>query len=110
MAIAKYIKISPYKVRRVANLVRGMNVVKAEQLLQSLPHKGALLLSRVVKSAKSNAINNNQYNESDLIISSVQINEGPMMKRSRPRARGRMFQIIKRTSHIIVAVSLKGEK
>lgn len=109
-AIAKYVKVSPYKVRRVANLVRGLNVNKAEQLLLNLPHKGASLLYKVVKSAKSNAVNNNQCNESDLVVASVQINEGPMMKRARPRARGRMFQVIKRTSHIIVTVSIKGEK
>jgi len=108
-AIAKNLKMSPYKIRRVANIVRGLDVLQAEQLLESLPHKGATLLNKVVKSARANAVNNNKWNENELVLSEIQINEGPMMKRFQARARGRIFPVISRTSHISVSVTSKGE-
>ena len=104
---AKYIRISPSKVRRVANLVRGKNVNEAIQILNNLPHKGANLLLKVIKSAKANAINNNKFNESALSLPLILVNEGPTMKRFRPVGRGRIFGILKRTSHIIVGVNEK---
>ena len=102
---AKYIRISPSKVRRVANIVRGKNVDDAIQILKNLPHKGAALLLKVVNSAKANAINNNKYNESTLSVPYIMVNEGPTMKRFRPVGRGRIYGILKRTSHIIVGVT-----
>lgn len=102
---AKYIRISPSKVRRVANLVRGKSVTEAVQILNNLPHKGASLLLKVIKSAKSNAVNNNKLNELNLQLPLILVNEGPSLKRFRPVARGRMHGIIKRSSHIIVGVN-----
>jgi large subunit ribosomal protein L22 len=107
-AEAKFVRISPTKVRRVAKLVRGKDVDEALNLLKRLPHKGARLLYSVMKSAKANAENNNKI-LSGLVVSEILINEGPRIKRFQPRARGRMCQIIKRTSHIFVGLNnLKG--
>ena len=103
-AIAKYQRISPYKVRRVSNLIRGKNVQQAIDILNNLPHKGARVLLKVVQSAKSNAVNNHKLTEKNLVLDTVMINEAPMIKRFKPRARGRMFRIVKRNSHISVIV------
>ena len=104
---AKYIRISPSKVRRVAKLVRGKTVMEAQRILSNLPHKGANLLLKVINSARANAINNKKYNEVDLQLPLILINEGPTFKRFRPVGRGRIFGILKRTSHIIVGVNEK---
>ena len=104
---SKYIRISPSKVRRVAKLVRGKTVNEAIQILSNLPHKGAFLLLKVINSARSNAVNNNKYKESELQLPLIMVNEGPMFKRFRPVGRGRIFSILKRTSHIIVGVNEK---
>ncbi len=107
-AEAKYVRMSPFKIRRVAKLVRGMCVLDALNMLKRLPHKGARLLYGVMYSAKSNAENNSKISDS-LIVSEILINEGPRIKRFQPRARGRMCEIIKRTSHIYVGLnSIKG--
>jgi large subunit ribosomal protein L22 len=103
-AEAKYIRISPFKVRRVAKLVRGLGIDDALNLLKRLPHKGARLLFSVMHSAKANAENNSNIMDS-LVVSEILINEGPRIKRFQPRARGRMCQIIKRTSHIFVGLN-----
>ena len=108
---SKYIRISPSKVRRVAKLVRGKSVTEATQILSNLPHKGAFLLLKVIKSAKANAVNNSKLNENELQLPLILINEGPTFKRFRPVGRGRIFGILKRTSHIIVGVhEKKGNK
>ena len=103
-SIAKYVRISPYKLRRVANVVRGENAEIALQKLKQLPHKVAAILYKVIHSAVSNAVTNNKYDRKSLKLSSIMINEGPFGKRSQPRARGRMFKIIKPTSHVEVIV------
>lgn len=104
---AKYIRISPFKVRRVAKLVRGKSVSEAVQILNNLPHKGASLLLKVIHSAKSNAVNNKKLKEVNLQLPLILVNEGPTIKRFRPVGRGRIFGILKRTSHIIVGVNEK---
>jgi len=103
-AVAKYVRISPYKVRRVARLIQGVNYAKAEALLKALPHRGSALILKVIKSAVSNAVNNNKYDINSIVIKSVIIDEGPRLKRFKAQARGRIFKIIKRTSHIKVSV------
>jgi large subunit ribosomal protein L22 len=108
-AIAKYIKMSPFKIRRVAKLIRGSSVLSAEQLLQNLPQKGAFCLKKVLVSAKSNAVNNHKLIASELFISEIQVNEGPMMKRFQARARGRIFEIQKKSSHVLITVTPKGD-
>ena len=103
-AEAKYIRISPFKLRRIANTIRGKEAKSALRLLKSLPHKGAGLIYSVIHSAVANATNNNKLDENKLIVKQLLINEGPKFKRFRARARGRSASIEKRTSHIVVAV------
>jgi large subunit ribosomal protein L22 len=101
----KFQLMSPKKLNRIACLVRRETVDQALAILNNMPHRSAKLLYKCILSAKFNAINNSKMNETGLIIGQLLINEGPRHKRYQPRARGRMFQIIKRTSHIIVGVT-----
>jgi len=100
----KFQLMSPKKLNRVARLIRRLDVNQALAILGNMPHRSARLLYKCVLSAKFNAINNNKMDEGSLVISELLVNEGPRHKRYRPRARGRMDQIIKRTSHIVVGV------
>lgn len=102
-AVIKYVKSSPFKLRRVANLIRGKQVSYALQILKNLPHKGAGLLYKALYSAQHNAINNHNL-DGELYVSEIMINQGPQSKRFQPKARGRIYQIIKKTSHIQVTV------
>lgn len=103
-ATAKYLRISPSKVRRVANVVRGKHVKDAFDILRALPQSGAEYIEKVLKSAIANATHNDGKNADELFIAELLVNEGPRLKRFRARARGRVGSIIKRTSHIIVGV------
>ncbi len=104
-AIAKYVKMSPIKLKPVADLVRGKDLKEALTILKFTPGKGAELVEKVVKSAAANAENNLDMNPDDLYVSTVIINQGPTMKRWRAGAQGRAFIILKRSSHITVVVS-----
>jgi len=101
-ASSKYLKISPYKLIRVANLIRGQYAGYAKVLLRALPHKGARLLEKVLDSAMANANHNFGLSSEQMVISELLVNEGSHMKRFQPRARGRIFKIIKRSSHISI--------
>jgi len=101
----KFQLISPKKLNRIAALVRSKSVDSALSILSNMPHRSARVLYKSIFSAASNAVNNSNLNRSDLVISQLLINEGPVHKRYRPRARGRMFQVLKRTSHIVVGVA-----
>lgn len=103
-AIAKYVRISPRKVQIVADLVRGKNVNEALAILKFTPKRGAEELERVLKSAIANAENNFDLDRESLYISEAFANQGPTIKRFRPRAQGRAFMIRKRTSHIGLVV------
>ncbi len=104
-AHARYLRISPTKVRRVANVIRKKPYTEAIAILDTLPHKGARLLKKVIKSAAANALyNNKQLDEEMLYIKELQVNGGPVMKRIWPRARGRADRLLKRTSHIYVVL------
>ena len=106
-AVTKYIRISPLKVRGVANEIRGKNVREALGILKFTPRKAASLLKKSLESAISNAENNSNLNKDALYVSEVYIDEGPTLKRFRPRARGSADRILKRTSHITVIVKEK---
>jgi large subunit ribosomal protein L22 len=106
-AIAKYIRISPRKVQEVADLVRGKNVDEALAILEFTNKRGAGILKKVVSSAVANAENNNDMDRENLYIAEVYANQGPTLKRFRPRAQGRAFMIRKRTSHVGVVVKEK---
>ena len=102
--------ISPQKVRLVANQVRGMKVDKALNLLSFSNKKAAGLIKKVLDSAIANAENNEGADVDELKIATIFVDEGPMLKRMKPRAKGRSNRILKRTSHIIVKVSDNEEK
>ncbi len=104
-AVLKRAPISAQKVRLIADLIRGMPVEKAEQVLTYSPKKAAHIVKKVLLSAVSNAEHNDGADIDELSIAKIFIDEGPTMKRGRARAKGRGTQILKRTSHITVAVS-----
>jgi large subunit ribosomal protein L22 len=104
-AVARDIRMSPQKVRLVLETIRGKPVQEALTLLRFLPHKAATPVFKVVKSASANAENNFNLEAEDLVVSRAFADEARTLKRFRPRARGRINQILKRSSHITVAVT-----
>ena len=100
----RFVHISPRKARLVADLVRGKNVGSAMALLQFTPKKGATLIRKVLRSAIANATRSHGVDEDALYISSITVDEGPIMKRWIPRAMGRASRVRKRTSHIHIAL------
>lgn len=106
-AVAKYIRISPRRVRQVIDLIRGKEVREAEAILAVTPKRGAEAVAKVLKSAVANAEHNNDLDASELVVSRAYVDEGPTMKRYQPRARGQANMRRKRSSHITVVV---GEK
>jgi len=109
-AQAKYVRHSPYKVRRVLDLVRGMPVQQAEDLLRLTPRGATEPVVKVLKSAVANAEHNHALDIDDLVVAEAYADEGPTLKRYRPRARGRATRIRKRTSHITIVVSDTNEE
>lgn len=108
-ATAKYIRISPRKMKFICDMVRGKNVDEALSTLRFTPKKGADILEKVVNSAVANAENNFDMDRDNLYVAEVYANQGPTLKRWRPRAQGRAYKILKRTSHISVVVKEKEE-
>ena len=104
-AIAKYVRVSPQKCRLVADQVRRLPVGQALELLQFSPRKAAVPIRKTLESAIANAEHNQGRDIEELRVDTITIDEGPVMKRWRPRAKGRATPIIKRTSHITVSVS-----
>ena len=104
-AIAKYLRISPQKARLVADQVRGLPVERALQTLNFSNKKAADLVRKVLESAIANAEHNEGADIDDLRVARILVDEGPVLKRIRPRAKGRANRILKRTSHISVTVS-----
>jgi len=104
-AVARYIWIAPRKVRLVAALVRGKRVNDALAILRFTPQGAALPVSKVVRSAQANAEHNHKLNADELFIKTICIDEGPTLKRVRPRARGRADVKRRRTCHITVVVA-----
>lgn len=108
-AMAKYVRISPRKVRQVVNLIRGKKVSDAFAILQFTPNGSTDDVAKVLKSAVANAGHNYSMNVEELIITEICVDQGPTLKRIKPRAMGRADQIRKRTSHITVVVGEKKE-
>ena len=108
-AIAKDTGISPRKVRLLVDMVRGKKVEQALTILKFAPTPTASIVAKVVKSAAANAENNFQMSPSDLKITQIFTDEARTLKRYRPRARGRVNHILKRSSHITVIVSEEKE-
>ncbi|MGD8986482.1 MAG: 50S ribosomal protein L22 [Desulfobacteraceae bacterium] len=101
-AVAKYIRISPQKVRLIMDQIRGKNVEEALNMLSFAPQKGAFVLKKVIDSAVANAEQNLNMDVDKLYIKQVFADEGPTLKRFRARAMGRATRIRKRTSHLTV--------
>ncbi len=106
-AVSKYVRISPRKARMVADLVRHKPVDQALTILKFTPKKGARLISKTLRSAVANAEQTNVMDMEGLFIKSIFVDEGPRLKRWRPRAMGRATKIMKRTSHITIVVAEK---
>ena len=106
----KYVQVGPKKMKRVASVVRTLNVVEAEYILKALPQRTAKVLLKLLQSAIANAANNfNEKQTDSLYISKLLVNEGAKQRRFRPRARGRINTIIKQSSHVYIELSKKGE-
>ena len=103
-ALAKYVRMSPSKLKPVTDLVRGKDLNEALTILKFTPGKGAELVEKVVQSAAANAENNFDMNRDELYVAEVYANQGPTMKRVRAGAQGRASMILKRTSHIGVTL------
>ena len=103
-AVAKYLRLPPRKLRLVVDAVRGRQVREALAILQFMPSPTAREVAKVIRSAAANAENNFEMSPSDLRVVKIMADEGPMQKRFRPRAHGRVSPILKRTSHITVVV------
>lgn len=103
-ATARFVRITPMKARRVIDLVRGLPADEALTLLQFAPQSAAETIHKVLQSAVANATTTEGLATGDLVVSVARVDEGPTMKRWRPRAQGRATRINKRTSHITIAV------
>ena len=107
-AQARYIRVTPRKARRVVDLIRGLPAAEARAMLQFAPQSAAEGVGKVLASAIANAGQGSRsVDAEDLVVSRAWVDEGPTMKRFRPRAQGRAYRVNKRTSHITVIVSEK---
>jgi ribosomal protein L22 len=104
-ASARYVRIAPRKARLIADQVRGMHIEKARALLQFSPRGAAKDIHKLIDSAAANAENNHDLVGDEMRVSSITVDEGPTLRRFRPRAMGRATPINKRTSHIAVALT-----
>jgi large subunit ribosomal protein L22 len=103
-AIARHVRVSPMKARRVINLVRGLPAKEALTVLQFAPQAASEPVYKVLASAIANAENNERLDGDSLLVAEAYVDEGPTLKRFRPRAQGRAYRINKRTCHITVVV------
>ncbi|MGA8112865.1 MAG: 50S ribosomal protein L22 [Actinocatenispora sp.] len=103
-AVARHVRTSPMKARRVVNLVRGMSAKEALTVLKFAPQAASEPVYKVVASAIANAENNERLDPDSLLISEAYVDEGPTLRRFRPRAQGRAYRIRKRTCHITIVV------
>lgn len=109
-AIARYIRMSPHKVRRVLDQIRGCSYREALILLEFMPYRACEPVLKLVRSAVANAEHNAGLDPAKLVISQAYADQGPILKRFRPRAQGRAYQIRKPTCHITVAVAEASEE
>lgn len=108
-AVVRHIRISPTKVRIVANVVRGKPVAEAMAILRYTPKRASTVISKAISSAAANAENNHEMDKDALFVSEIFVDEGPTLKRYRPRQRGQAFPIAKRTSHLTVVLREREE-
>ncbi|MBS3955958.1 MAG: 50S ribosomal protein L22 [Clostridiales bacterium] len=108
-AVARYVRVSPRKARLVVDLIRGKSVDEAAAILTFTPRAAAEVVEKVLMSAVANAEKNLKIRRDSLVVATTFVDEGPTLKRIRPRAQGRAFKIGKRTSHITVVVKQREE-
>lgn len=104
-ASARFVRVAPRKARLVADQVRGLHIESARALLQFSPRGAAEDIRKLIDSAASNAENNHDLDAEEMRVTTITVDEGPTLKRFRPRAQGRATPIHKRTSHIAVALT-----
>jgi large subunit ribosomal protein L22 len=102
---ARFVRITPQKARRMVDLIRGLPAAEAQTVLRFAPQAASEPVGKVLASAIANAENNHGMDADALVVSAAYVDEGPTLKRFRPRAQGRAYRIRKRTSHITVVVS-----
>ncbi|MEO6822021.1 MAG: 50S ribosomal protein L22 [Candidatus Nanopelagicales bacterium] len=103
-AQARHVRVTPMKARRVIDIIRGLQAVEAQAILHYAPQAASEPVGKVLDSAIANATNNLNLDPDSLFVSEAFVDEGPTLKRFRPRAQGRAYRIRKRTSHITVIV------
>ncbi|WP_366923258.1 50S ribosomal protein L22 [Metallumcola ferriviriculae] len=108
-AVARYIRVSPRKVRQVANMIKGKDILEAQAVLKYTPKRGAGYIAKVLQSAVANAEHNYEMDPDNMYVANAYVDQGPTLKRFMPRAMGRADKIRKRTSHITVVVREKEE-
>ncbi|MFH1111541.1 MAG: 50S ribosomal protein L22 [Patescibacteria group bacterium] len=106
-ATLKYFKMSPRKVKLVIDMIRGLSLVEAEDQLRVLSKKAAPVILKLLKSAAANAVNNYKLNRQELLVKSITVGQGTVLKRYRPRAFGRASAIRRPTCHINVVLAQK---
>ena len=109
-AKARYVRVTPRKARRVVDMIRGMPADEAQAVLQFAPQAASTPVRKVLASAVANAGQAGLRDTDSLVVSRAWVDEGPTLKRFRPRAQGRGYRILKRTSHITVIVSDETEE
>ena len=110
VAVARFVRVSPTKSRRVIDLVRGKSVAEALDILRWAPQAASEPVAKVIASAAANAQNNDGLDPATLVVATIYADGGPTAKRIRPRAQGRAFRIRRRTSHITVVVESRPTK
>ncbi|MBR4800284.1 MAG: 50S ribosomal protein L22 [Clostridia bacterium] len=106
-ATAKFVRISPFKVRVVLNVIRGKSVVEALAILENTPKAASEVLVKLLNSAIANGENNQNLAKSDMFVAEAYANEGPTLKRIQPVSKGRAYRINKRTSHITIVLDTR---
>jgi large subunit ribosomal protein L22 len=104
LAQARYVRMTPMKTRRVVDLIRGLPAAQARSVLRFAPQAASEPVGKVLDSAIANAEHNKRLDPATLVVSEAYVDEGPTLKKFRPRAQGRAYRIRKRTSHITVVV------
>ena len=108
-AIAKYVRVSPRKARLVAELIKGKDIREAEAILRYTPNKASAIIKKVMLSAAANAENNLDLDRNSLVVKAAIVDQGPSIKRYKPRAMGRADRMVHRTSHVTVVVAEREE-
>ena len=103
-AVARFVRITPMKARRVVDMIRGLPADEAQRILRFAPQAASETVGKVLASAVANAEHNARLDRDNLWVAAAYVDEGPTFKRFRPRAQGRAYRVRKRTCHITVAV------